>query len=160
MSKINDEINTDPKKASILIVDDEAANVLLLEKLLKTAGYSNVISTQDPVQSVILYQQHNSDLILLDLDMPESLLGRHQTNGSTTSLCLSKRELCDKIKEYLPDFHIFESEIAKDPDKRNYIVSNYKIEATGWKPEFNLDMGIQELIKAYSFLQVNPFSNI
>ncbi len=71
MSDINDEINTDPKKASILIVDDEAANVLLLEKLLKTSGYNNIISTQDPVQSVILYQQHNSDLILLDLDMPK-----------------------------------------------------------------------------------------
>ena len=71
MSDINNEINTDPKKASILIVDDEETNVLLLEKLLKAAGYSNVISTQDPVTSLILYQQHNSDLILLDLDMPK-----------------------------------------------------------------------------------------
>ncbi len=73
---------------------------------------------------------------------------------------LSKRELCNKIKEYLPDFHIYESEIGEDPDKRDYIVSNKKIEATGWKPSFSLDDGIQELIKAYSYLKVNSYNNL
>lgn len=64
------KFNTDPKKASILIVDDEAANVRLLEKILLTMGYNNVICTQDPTQVVSLYKKHNCDLILLDLDMP------------------------------------------------------------------------------------------
>jgi nucleoside-diphosphate-sugar epimerase len=73
---------------------------------------------------------------------------------------LSKMELCQKIKEYLPDFHVFESEIGKDPDKRDYIVSNAKIEALGWKPQFSLDDGIQELIKCYSMITVNPFKNV
>lgn len=71
MNEINDEINTDPQKASILVVDDEAANVKLLEKILATVGYNNVVSTQDPVQALPLYQEHNSDLILLDIDMPK-----------------------------------------------------------------------------------------
>jgi len=73
---------------------------------------------------------------------------------------ISKYELCEKIKEHLRDFHIFESEIAEDPDKRDYIVSNEKIEATGWKPQYSIDMGIQELIKAFGFLTVNPYKNI
>lgn len=73
---------------------------------------------------------------------------------------LSKMELCLKIKEYLPDFHIFESEIGKDPDKRDYIVSNDKIESLGWKPQYSLDDGIKELIKAYSILTVNLFKNV
>ena len=72
---------------------------------------------------------------------------------------LSKLELCEKIKDHLPDFHIFESEIAKDPDKRDYIVSNEKIELTLWQPQHSIDDGIRELIKMYSFLQVNPHNN-
>jgi nucleoside-diphosphate-sugar epimerase len=73
---------------------------------------------------------------------------------------ISKMELCEKIKEHLTDFHIFESDIGKDPDKRDYIVSNEKIEATGWKPQYSIDDGIKELIQAYSFLTVNPYKNL
>ena len=73
---------------------------------------------------------------------------------------LSKMELCKKIKNHISDFHIFESEIAEDPDKREYIVSNEKIEATGWKPNFSIDDGIKELIKAYSYLKINPYNNL
>ena len=73
---------------------------------------------------------------------------------------LSKLELCEKIKEHLSDFYIFESDIAQDPDKRDYIVSNEKIEATGWKPNYSIDDGIKELIKFYSFSKVNPFNNL
>ena len=72
---------------------------------------------------------------------------------------LSKLELCENIKKHLPDFHIFESDIAKDPDQRDYIVSNAKIESTGWKPQFSLDDGIKELIQCYSFLNINPHLN-
>ena len=69
-------------------------------------------------------------------------------------------ELCKKIREHLPDFHIFESDIAQDPDKRDYIVSNKKIEKTGWKPTYCIDDGIKELIKAYSYLKINPYNNL
>lgn len=73
---------------------------------------------------------------------------------------LSKLELCKKIKTHLPDFHVFESEIGQDPDKRDYIVSNEKIEKTGWQPKFSLDDGIKELLKAYSFLKMNNYNNV
>lgn len=73
---------------------------------------------------------------------------------------LSKLELCFKIKSLLPEFSIFESEFASDPDKRDYIVSNNKIESTGWAPKYALEDGIAELIKAYGFLSVNPYQNV
>ena len=73
---------------------------------------------------------------------------------------LSKRELCEKIKEHVPNFHIFESEIGEDPDKRDYIVSNRKIEATDWHPKFSIDDGIKELVKIYAFLNTNGFNNL
>ena len=74
---------------------------------------------------------------------------------------LSKEELALKVKEYIPKFEIFEKEIGKDPDKRNYIVSNKKIMSTGFKPEFSLDDGIKELIKGYEIILKNDqFKNI
>ena len=56
--------------ASILVVDDQAANVLLLEQLLASTGYTHVRSTMDPLEVVALHAQHRYDLILLDLKMP------------------------------------------------------------------------------------------
>lgn len=59
------------KEAKILIVDDQPANVTLIEKMLDIDGYINVISTTDPTQVESIYMEQNSDLILLDLNMPE-----------------------------------------------------------------------------------------
>jgi len=75
---------------------------------------------------------------------------------------LSKLELCEKIKKYIPEFVIKYDDYAQDPDKRDYIVSNAKIEATGWKPYYSLDNGIQELIKGYSIVSNNNklFTNL
>lgn len=70
MNGMGNDLNGDLKKSSILVVDDEPANVMLLEKLLEAMGFNNVISTQDPTKVLSLFQQHNSDLILLDLNMP------------------------------------------------------------------------------------------
>lgn len=73
---------------------------------------------------------------------------------------LSKLELCDIIKKQVPNFTIMEAEIGKDPDQRNYIVSNEKIEATGFKPKFSLDMGIKELLKGYTIINNSKFANV
>lgn len=72
---------------------------------------------------------------------------------------LSKVELCEKIKEHLPQFTFFESEYNKDPDKRNYIVSNERLESTGWRPQYSLDDGIEELIKTYSIIKNDSYAN-
>ncbi len=73
---------------------------------------------------------------------------------------LSKRELCQEIKKQVPKFVFMESEIGKDPDKRDYIVSNAKIMKTGFLPKYSLEEGITELIKGYQVIKRNQFSNI
>ena len=62
---------TEILNASILIVDDQEANVMLLEQVLRSAGYTRITSTMDPQAVRALHQQHRYDLILLDLQMPE-----------------------------------------------------------------------------------------
>jgi nucleoside-diphosphate-sugar epimerase len=81
--------------------------------------------------------------------------------GSPTAN-LTKYELCLKIKQYIPNFSIQFDEINTDLDKRNYVVSNKKLEKTGWKSYYTLDDGIKELIKAYSIIQINnrKFTNL
>lgn len=73
---------------------------------------------------------------------------------------LSKLELCAEIKKQLPQFVFLESPIGEDPDKRNYIVSNEKIEKTGFKPQVSLQEGITELIRGYQILKKTQFANI
>jgi len=72
---------------------------------------------------------------------------------------LSKWELCEEIKKQVPDLYFVEAEVGEDPDKRNYIVSNAKIESTGFKPEITLQMGITELIKGYQIIRRDQFGN-
>ena len=62
---------TEILNASILIVDDQEANVMLLEQVLRNAGYTRITATMDPQAVRALHQQHRYDLILLDLQMPE-----------------------------------------------------------------------------------------
>lgn len=73
---------------------------------------------------------------------------------------LSKVELAERIKQHVPDFVYLDAAIGEDPDKRNYIVSNVKLEATGWRPQYSLDDGIRELVKGYQMIRNDRFSNL
>ncbi len=73
---------------------------------------------------------------------------------------LSKKELCEQIQKHCPDFTFIEQAIGKDPDQRNYIVSNAKIEATGFKTAHSLDTGIKELIKGYTMIKNSCYGNV
>jgi len=73
---------------------------------------------------------------------------------------LSKLELCEIIRRHVPEFHFVTAEFAKDPDQRNYVVSNERIEATGFKPSVDLDTGIDELVKGYAIVRRNQFANV
>lgn len=83
------------------------------------------------------------------LDHPTGVVSQKVFNVGLSSANLTKRQLCEKIRTYIPDFTWAESETGTDPDKRDYTVSNAKFEATGWLPQYTLDEGIQELIKLY-----------
>jgi nucleoside-diphosphate-sugar epimerase len=73
---------------------------------------------------------------------------------------VSKKELCQAIQKHLPEFIFLEAPVGKDPDQRNYIVSNAKIEAAGYKPSYGLDFGIQELIKGYAMVRNTRYGNV
>ena len=73
---------------------------------------------------------------------------------------LSKWELCQAIQRHVPRFTFLISEVGKDPDQRNYIVSNARIEATGFQPAVGLDAGLRELVKAYQVIRRQQFSNV
>ena len=73
---------------------------------------------------------------------------------------ISKFELCERIKLQIKNFVIMEAPMAVDPDQRNYIVSNKKIESTGWKPKIYLDYGISELMKGYTMLVNSKYGNV
>lgn len=73
---------------------------------------------------------------------------------------VSKWELCERIQRQVADFVFTEAKLGRDPDQRNYIVSNAKIEATGFKPAFSLDAGIAEMIKGFTFVKNTRYGNV
>jgi nucleoside-diphosphate-sugar epimerase len=89
----------------------------------------------------------------------ESMKGKPYNLG-LSSANLSKLELCAKIKEHVPNFVFIEAPVGEDPDKRDYIVSNERLERAGWSPDWPLDRGIPELIKGYRMIRANLFANV
>lgn len=73
---------------------------------------------------------------------------------------LSKLELCAVIQRHLPKFVFLEAPIGEDPDKRDYIVSNARIAAAGFQPQWSLDRGIDELIKGFTILRNSVYANV
>lgn len=73
---------------------------------------------------------------------------------------LSKEELAETIKKYVPRFFVHYSEIGTDPDKRNYIVSNQRLREAGFEARRSIDCGIQELLKGYKMLGRGRFKNV
>jgi len=118
---------------------------------------------------IILFEEHFrrnyihirdvAKAFVFGIDNYEKMKGQ-AFNVGLSSANLTKRQLCEKIKEYLPEFYIHSAAVGEDPDKRDYLVSNEKIESLGWKPDHTLDMGIQELLKGYKILKPNKFANV
>ena len=73
-------------------------------------------------------------------------------NVGLSTANLSKLELAEKIKSHIPSLVIKQDDFKEDFDKRNYIVSNEKLEALGWKPIYDLDYGIKQLMSAYKIV--------
>ena len=93
------------------------------------------------------------------LDQFEAMKGKPYNVGLDDAN-LSKLELCAVIQKHLPKFVFLEAPIGEDPDKRDYIVSNARVAGTGFKPEWDLDRGIRELIKGFTILRNSTYSNV
>lgn len=81
-------------------------------------------------------------------------------NVGLTDANVSKKELCEHIQRQVPDFTFIDSPVGKDPDQRNYVVSNAKIEGMGFKTSVSLDAGIAELIKGYTMIKNTIYGNV
>ena len=120
-------------------------------------------------RSVVLFESHFKRNYIHVRDV--SRVFQHAKNNHSTmkgeiynvglsDANISKKELCEHIQKQLPEFVFIDEQIGKDPDQRNYIVSNEKIESTGFKTEFSLDRGIGELIKGYSMINNSRYGNV
>lgn len=89
----------------------------------------------------------------------EAMKGRTYNVG-LDSANMSKEELALKIKEQVPELVIQCSEIGKDPDKRNYIVSNQRLREAGFEARRSIEDGIRELLKGYRMLARGRFHNV
>ena len=91
----------------------------------------------------------------------EKMINEYEThsgevfNVGLSNANLTKQQLCETIKEQIPSFEIFHNDNFEDPDKRDYVVSNLKLEKVGWSPNYTLEDGIEELIKTYTILIKN-----
>lgn len=93
------------------------------------------------------------------MDKFDEMKGR-PFNVGLSDANLSKWELCERIKTHIPSFQFLEAPVGEDPDKRDYIVSNSRIEATGYAPVHSLDDGIRELIKGFRMIRNRVYGNI
>lgn len=73
---------------------------------------------------------------------------------------LSKAELAATIQRYVPNFYVHYAEVGKDPDQRNYIVSNQRLREAGFEATRSLEDGIQELLKGYRMLGRGDMKNV
>lgn len=81
-------------------------------------------------------------------------------NVGLSSANLTKRQLCEKIKTYISELYIHSAPVGEDPDKRDYIVSNKKLESLGWSPKKSLDDGIRELISSFTMVNNRKHANV
>jgi nucleoside-diphosphate-sugar epimerase len=93
------------------------------------------------------------------IDNFDAMRGRAYNVGLSDAN-LSKAALCERIKAQVPDFVYLEAPVGEDPDKRDYIVSNARIEAAGYRTKYSLDDGIRELIKGYRMIQNTVYGNV
>ena len=93
------------------------------------------------------------------MDTFETMQGKPYNVGLSDAN-LSKLELCAEIQAVVPGFVYLEAPVGEDPDKRDYIVSNDRIEATGYSTSIGLREGIAELLKGFQILRNERYTNL
>jgi nucleoside-diphosphate-sugar epimerase len=139
-----------PRMRLDLLVNDFVYRAVTDRALVVFEGHfrRNYIHVRD-VASVFLHGLANF----------ETMRGRAYNVGLEDAN-LTKLELCAAIQRHVPKFQYLEAAVGEDPDKRDYLVSNQRILATGWRPAHSLDDGIRELIKGYRILRANAYANV
>ncbi len=120
-------------------------------------------------RAVVLFEAHFRRNYIHVRDVAKAFihaLDNYQTmkgepfNVGLSEANLTKSELCERIARVVPGFVYLEAPIGEDPDKRDYIVSNEKLERTGWRPDWGIDAGIKELVKGFQMMRSSRFANV
>jgi len=137
-----------PRMRTDLLVNDFVARAVTDRSVLIFEGHfkRNYIHVRDVARAMIHALDHWTEMS-----------GPYNVGLSDANI--SKLELCAKIKEHVSSFTYIEAAIGEDPDKRNYLVSNEKIERSGFRPMYSLDDGIQELMRAYQVIRLKQYGN-
>ena len=131
-----------------LLVNDFTYRAVIDKTVLFEAHFKrNYLHVRDAAQSFLHSENY------------ETMVGE-PFNVGLSEANLSKQELCEAIQRQVPDFRYVLSEIGKDPDQRNYIVSNAKIETTGFQTQVGLDAGVWELVKGFQIVRRNQYANV
>ncbi|MFQ5828088.1 MAG: NAD-dependent epimerase/dehydratase family protein [Candidatus Methylomirabilia bacterium] len=93
------------------------------------------------------------------IEHADRMVGRPYNVG-LDSANLSKQELAEKVKEYVPELYIHFAPIGADPDKRNYVVSNRRLRDAGFVARRSLGEGIEELLKGYQLIGRSLWGNV
>ena len=122
-----------------------------------TDGY--IVIYQKEFKRNYIHIRDVADCFIHCIEHADRMVGRPYNVGLDAAN-LSKEELALKIKKYVPNFYIHFSEVASDPDKRNYIVSNQRLREEGFGARRSLNEGIQELLKGYRMMGRSGFKNV
>jgi nucleoside-diphosphate-sugar epimerase len=134
-------------------------DLLVNDFVYKALKDGSIILFEENFRRNYIHIRDVAQAFIFAIDHYEKMKGEPYNVGLSTAN-LTKRQLCERIKEHLPRLHIHSAPIGEDPDKRDYLVSNEKIEALGWQPEYSLHDGISELLKGYQILRPNVFVNV
>lgn len=139
-----------PRMRTDLLVNDFVYRAIFDRSLIVFEGgfMRNYLHVRDAARA-LMFAKDNFD----DMNGQTFNCGLDEAN-------MSKLELCAVIKNFIPEFTYMEAPIGKDPDQRNYIVSNEKIKSYGFKTEYSLEDGIRELIKTYSIIKNSSYGNV
>ncbi|KPA15718.1 UDP-glucose 4-epimerase [Candidatus Magnetomorum sp. HK-1] len=140
---------TSPRMRIDLLVNDFVYRAIYDRAIVLFESHfkRNYLHVRDAVAAFIFCIEHFEDM-------------KNQAyNVGLDNANLSKKELCETIKKHLPLFEYVEAAIGHDPDQRNYIVSNDKVQKKGYKANYTLDQGIIELIKGYNIANPNMYRN-
>ncbi len=133
---------------------------LLVNDFVYRAVYDRFVILFEPhFKRNFVHVRDVTSAFLFAMDNFEKMRGQI-FNVGLSDANLSKMELCQVIKKQISNFVFLEAPVGEDPDKRNYIVSNAKIEKVGFRTNHHLEMGITELIKGFTMIKNTRFGNI
>ena len=133
---------------------------LLVNDFTYRAVYDRAVVLFEPhFKRNYLHVRDAARVFMHAIDNYDSMKGKSYNVGLSDAN-LSKQELCNLIQQQVPEFQYTVADIGKDPDQRNYIVSNERIESTGYKPIYSLTTGVSELIKGFKVIRRSQFSNV